>query len=175
MVKKQNEREMQDQDFDEDEDEEDSIKGRYLAFRVHEEDYGIEIQYVTEIVGIQKIAAVPDMPEFIKGVINLRGQVIPVMDIRIRFRLPLKEYNERTCVIVVNYDDHPIGLVVDSVNEVTSIPEDSVCEPPRVAHNESARYIRGIGKVGDEVRIILDVSKLLYGNDVEAVAQVANS
>ncbi len=170
VSKKTNERELQDSEWDE--EEEDSMKGRYLAFRVHEEDYGIEIQYVTEIVGIQKIAAVPDMPDFIKGVINLRGQVIPVMDIRTRFRMPPKEYNERTCVIVVNYDENPIGLVVDSVNEVTSIPESSVCEPPRVAHSESARYVRGIGKVGDEVRIILDVSKLLYGTETEAVAQL---
>ncbi|WP_141736737.1 chemotaxis protein CheW [Oligoflexus tunisiensis] len=148
------------------------MKGRYLGFRVHGEDYGIEIQYVTEIIGIQKIAAVPEMPDFIKGVINLRGQVIPVMDVRTRFRMPFQEYNERTCVIVVNHDEHPIGLVVDSVNEVTSIPEENVCEPPRVAHNESARYIRGIGKVGDEVRIILDVSKLLYGSEAEALAQM---
>jgi purine-binding chemotaxis protein CheW len=172
VTKKVSERELHDDDWDE--DEEDSMKGRYLAFRVHEEDYGIEIQYVTEIVGIQKIAAVPDMPDFIKGVINLRGQVIPVMDIRTRFRMPPKDYNERTCVIVVNYDEHPIGLVVDSVNEVTNIPDDNVCEPPRVAQNESARYIRGIGKVGDEVRIILDVSKLLYGAEAEAVAQISN-
>ncbi|WP_218110122.1 chemotaxis protein CheW [Oligoflexus tunisiensis] len=170
VTKKTSEREHLDDDWDE--DEEDSMKGRYLAFRVHEEDYGIEIQYVTEIVGIQKIAAVPEMPDFIKGVINLRGQVIPVMDIRTRFRMPPQEYNERTCVIVVNYDEHPIGLVVDSVNEVTSISEENVCEPPRVAYNESARYIKGIGKVGDEVRIILDVSKLLYGAEAEALAQM---
>jgi purine-binding chemotaxis protein CheW len=173
VTKKNMERELLDEEWDE--EEEDSMKGRYLAFRVHEEDYGIEIQYVTEIVGIQKIAAVPDMPDFIRGVINLRGQVIPVMDIRTRFRLPPKDYNERTCVIVVNYDEHPIGLVVDSVNEVTNIPEANVCEPPRVAQNESARYIRGIGKVGDEVRIILDVSKLLYGTDADAVAQLSAS
>jgi purine-binding chemotaxis protein CheW len=170
VAKKTNERELQDDEWDE--EEEDSMKGRYLSFRVHEEDYGIEIQYVTEIVGIQKIAAVPDMPDFIRGVINLRGQVIPVMDIRTRFRMPSKDYNERTCVIVVNYDEHPIGLVVDAVNEVTNIPDESVCEPPRVAHNESARYIRGIGKVGDEVRILLDVSKLLYGTEAEALLQM---
>ena len=168
MSKRVIERELGEEEFDE--EEEDSMKGRYLAFRVHEEDYGIEIQYVTEIVGIQKIAAVPDMPDFIRGVINLRGQVIPVMDIRTRFRLPSREYNERTCVIVVNYDEHPIGLVVDSVNEVSSIPDANICEPPRVAHNESARYIRGIGKVGEEVRIILDVSRLLYGAQPESLS-----
>jgi purine-binding chemotaxis protein CheW len=173
VTKKSNERELQDEEWDE--EEEDSMKGRYLAFRVHEEDYGIEIQYVTEIVGIQKIAAVPDMPDFIKGVINLRGQVIPVMDIRTRFRMPAQDYNERTCVIVVNYDEHPIGLVVDSVNEVTNIPDENVCEPPRVAHNESARYIRGIGKVGDEVRILLDVSKLLYGTEAESLMQMTGT
>lgn len=164
-LNKKNIRSTQDEDFDLD-DEEDSLKDRYLSFRVADEEYGIEIQFVTEIVGIQKISAVPEMPDFIKGVINLRGQVIPVMDVRTRFHMPYREYNERTCVIVVSINEHFVGLVVDAVKEVTSMPESSISEAPRVARSESARYIKGIGKIGDDVKILLDVQKLVSEIDV---------
>lgn len=162
---KKHERAQNDDDFDDGEDE-DSMKDRYLSFRVGEEEYGIDIQYVTEIVGIQKISAVPEMPDYIKGVINLRGQVIPVMDVRIRFHMPAQSYNERTCVIVVHINENFVGLVVDAVKEVASLPQDSICEAPKVARSESAQYIKGIGKVGDDVKIILDVYKLLTDSEV---------
>lgn len=167
---KKNERQHLDDEFDG--EEEDSLKDRYLAFRVAEEEYGIEIQYVTEIVGIQRISAVPEMPEFIKGVINLRGQVIPVMDVRTRFHMPFRDYSERTCVIVVNIQENFVGLVVDAVKEVTTMPEESISEAPRIARSESARYIKGIGKIGEEVKILLDVSKLLTDSDREQLSQV---
>src|SRR6478735_2653551 len=138
------------------ESDEDSMIDRYLAFRIGDEDYGIAIQFITEIVGIQKIAAIPDMPDFIRGVINLRGQVIPVMDVRTRFRLPMRNYDERTCVIVVQIDQQSIGLVVDAVNEVTHIPQDAISPPPLAARNERSHYIQGIGKVADDVKILLD-------------------
>lgn len=167
LVKKNN-RNVQEDDYDLD-DEEDSLKDRYLSFRVADEEYGIEIQFVTEIVGIQKISAVPEMPDFIKGVINLRGQVIPVMDVRTRFHIPFRDYNERTCVIVVSINEQFVGLVVDAVKEVTSLPESNISEPPRVARSESARYIKGIGKIGDEVKILLDVQKLLTEMECERI------
>lgn len=147
--------------------EEDTMKDMYLTFRLGDEDYGIEIRYVTEIVGIQRITEVPDMPHFIKGVVNLRGQVIPVMDVRLRFSMDVRDYDERTCVVVVNLRDSLIGLVVDTVNEVRTIPEDNVSPPPKVASTESTRYIHGMGKVGDEVKILLDVSRLLFEDELE--------
>ncbi len=140
---------------------EDTQKDKYLTFRLADEDYGIEICHVTEIIGIQKITKVPDMANFIRGVINLRGKVIPVMDVRARFRLPPREYDERTCVIVVNVNDQDIGLVVDRVNEVVDIPVDQVEPPPLSSQSPSTRYIRGIGKMGDSVKILLDGEKLL--------------
>lgn len=100
--------------------EEDTLKGRFLTFRLANEDYGLEIRYVTEIIGIQKITEVPDMPCFVKGVINLRGKVIPVMDVRARFSLPERDYDERTCIVVVNVEEKSVGLVVDKVNDVAS-------------------------------------------------------
>lgn len=140
---------------------EDSQKGKFLTFRIDREDYGLEIRHVTEIIGIQKITEVPDMADFVRGVINLRGKVIPVIDVRARFHLPPREYDERTCIIVVHVRDLAVGLVVDKVNEVADIPESQIEPPPRTS-SPSGRYIQGIGKIGSEVKIILDASKLLY-------------
>ena len=140
---------------------EDTQKDKYLTFHLADEDYGIEIRFVTEIIGIQKITKVPDMAHFIKGVINLRGKVIPIMDVRARFGLPSREYDERTCVIVVNVKEQDIGLVVDRVNEVADIPEAQVEPPPNTSQSQTTRYIRGIGKMGDAVKVLLDAEKLL--------------
>lgn len=153
-----------------DEEEEDSQKDKYLTFRIGYEDFGIEIVFVTEIVGMQKITEVPDMPDFVKGVINLRGRVIPVIDVRTRFKLEPREYDDRTCVIVVNIDDTAIGLIVDTVNEVINIPEDQVSPPPSVQSGDSGRYIRGMGKVEEEVKILLDVNKLLHEEEMKEMA-----
>lgn len=152
-----------------DDEDEDTQKGKYLTFTVGSEDYGIEIRCVTEIIGIQKITDVPDMPGYIKGVINLRGKVIPVMDVRLRFRMPERAYDDRTCIVVVNVNDASVGLVVDTVREVADIPDTQIELPPEVAEASSQRYIQGLGKVGDEVKILLDVEKLLRREDVEAL------
>ncbi len=150
-----------------DEEEEDSQKDKYLTFHIANEDYGIEIAYVTEIVGIQTITEVPDMPNFVKGVINLRGQVIPVIDVRIRFGLQPRAYDDRTCVIVVNINNTSIGLLVDTVNEVLDIPPAQISPPPAIHSGSGGRYIQGMGKVGDTVKILLDVNKLLYDQELE--------
>ena len=153
------------ENLDEDINDENTMEGKFLTFHLAEEDYGIAICYVTEIIGIQRITVVPDMPDFIRGVINLRGRVIPVMDVRIRFGLPAREYDDRTCIIVVNIDDKAIGLVVDKVNEVADIP-DSQIEPPPKAGQHDGNYILGIGKIEDEVKILLDINKLVYEAEV---------
>jgi purine-binding chemotaxis protein CheW len=155
------------------EEEEDSMKNLYLTFRVGEEDFGIEIVYVTEIVGMQNITEVPDMPSFVKGVINLRGQVIPVIDVRLRFKLESRKYDDRTCVIVVNVKDTVIGLIVDTVSEVINIPEEQISPPPKVNRSEARRYIHGMGKVDDEVKILLDVEKLFWESEMEAMTASA--
>jgi len=140
---------------------EDTQKDKYLTFRLADEDYGIEICHVTEIIGIQKITKVPNKANFIKGVINLRGKVIPVMDVRARFSLSPREYDERTCVIVVNVNEQDIGLVVDRVNEVVDIPVTQVEPAPLSSQSKSSHYIRGIGKMGESVKILLDAEKLV--------------
>ncbi|AJF08030.1 chemotaxis protein CheW [Geoalkalibacter subterraneus] len=153
-------------------DAEDTQKDKYLTFHLANEDYGIEIRYVTEIIGIQKITEVPDMPEFVKGVINLRGKVIPVMDVRTRFMLPPLEYNDRTCIIVVNVNGTAVGLVVDEVSEVADIPESNIEPPPRSTRAAASHYIQGMGKIGEDVKILLDVTCLLYD---ESMLQTAGA
>jgi len=153
-------------------EEEDTQKGKFLTFHLAREDYGIEIRHVTEIIGIQKITEVPDMPDFVRGVINLRGKVIPVMDVRTRFRMPPREYDERTCIIVVNVEDKAVGLVVDKVNEVADIPEEQIEPAPSTRQGKGSRYIQGMGKIGDEVKILLDVTTLLYDGGMEQIAGI---
>ena len=151
-------------------DAEDTMKDRYLTFHLAGEDYGIEIQYVTEIIGIQKITDVPDMPEYVKGVINLRGKVIPVMDVRQRFKLEYRHYDERTCIIVVDIDGTPVGLVVDKVQEVLDIPENDVEPPPKSSSASGNNFVQGMGKVGEDVKIILNVKKLLF-DEIESLTE----
>lgn len=153
-------------------DDEDTQKDKYLTFRIGSEDYGIAIANVTEIIGIQSITEIPEMPDYIKGVINLRGKVIPVMDVRIRFKLKPRDYDERTCIIVVEIDGTSVGLVVDRVNEVADIPEDQV-EPPPKSKRKGGGYIQGIGKIGKEVKILLDINKILYEDELETISEAA--
>ena len=145
---------------------EDTLKNMYLTFRLGNEDYGIEIRYVTEIVGMQKITEVPDMPMFVKGVVNLRGQVIPVLDMRLRFNMQSRDYDERTCIIVVNIGGSQVGLVVDTVNEVRNIDDDQISPPPKTAGADTAGYIQGMGKVGESVIILLEGRSLLGSQDI---------
>lgn len=140
----------------------DSMKNRYLTFEVGEEIYGIEILYVTEIVGMQKVTEVPDVPDFVKGVINLRGQVIPVIDIRTRFKIASKVYDDRTCAVVVNVDSVVIGLIVDCVDEVLNIADDHISPPPNISESWSCRFIKGMGRTESRVIILLEVGQLLY-------------
>lgn len=142
--------------------DEDNIEDMYLTFGLGTEEYGIGIVFVTEIVGMQRIMEVPDVPNFIKGVINLRGKVIPVMDVRCRFGMEEKAYTERTVIIVLDIDSTPIGLVVDNVSEVMEIPDGQIDVPPQFGSNrEGAGVIRGLGKQGERVAIILDIKRLV--------------
>ena len=147
---------------------EDTQKGKFLTFCLGNEFYGIEIKYVTEIIGLQPITEIPEMPEYIKGIINLRGKIIPVMDVRLRFRKPFREYNDRTCIVVIDIREVSIGLIVDSVSEVISIPAKEIVAPPSVA-KDGNKYIKGIGKVGNDVKLLLDSDKLLNETDLENI------
>ena len=150
---------------------EDTQKGKFLTFCIGNEYYGIEIKYVTEIIGLQPITEIPEMPEYIKGIINLRGKIIPVMDVRLRFRKPFREYNDRTCIVVIDIREVSIGLIVDTVSEVISIPDEEIVAPPNMA-KEGNKYIKGIGKVGSDVKLLLDSDKLLDETDLENLSEL---
>lgn len=151
--------------------EEDTQKGRYLTFALGKETYGIEIMFVTEIIGIQAITELPELPEYIRGIINLRGKIIPVMDVRLRFKKEFREYNDRTCIVVVEIKELSIGLIVDSVAEVLSISEQDIAPPPQLM-NQNNKYIKNIGKVGNDVKLLLDCEKLLTDNELEDLSEV---
>jgi len=141
--------------------EEDTQKDRYLSFRIAKEDYALEIKYVTEIIVMQRITEVPNTPSYIKGVINLRGRVIPVIDVRERFHLAARDYDDRTCIVVVSVSEIAVGLIVDTVNEVLDIPADMVDPPPAAYSGIESSYISGMGKVGRKVKILLDARNVL--------------
>ncbi|ABA87806.1 scaffold protein CheW associated with MCPs of class 36H [Syntrophotalea carbinolica DSM 2380] len=140
---------------------EDTMKDKFLTFWIADEEYGMGIEHVIEIIGVQKITKVPDMPHFIKGVINLRGRVIPVVDVRIRFGLSEREYDERTCIVVIQVNDQTTGMIVDRVNEVSNIPQDKIEKSHSGDMAATDSYILGIGKTGDSVKILLDMDKFM--------------
>ena len=146
-------------------DDEDTQKDKFLTFKIGKEDYAIEIKFVNEIFGIQNITKVPNVRDYIKGIINLRGMIVPVIDIRNRFKLEQVEYDDRTCIIVVNYNGLPIGLIVDEVSEVLNLAENQIAPPPQTNKGTHSRFIQGIGKDGEDVKIILNIRKLLYDED----------
>ncbi len=152
--------------------DEDTLKDRYLTFHLGKESYGLEIRHVTEIIVLQEITKVPDLPEFIIGVVNLRGHVISVMDMRKRFHLESREYDDRTCIVVVNLKDITMGLLVDTVNEVLSIPEEQVDPPPKTHSGIKSSYIMGMGKVEKQVKILLDIEQILQAEELEQIEQV---
>lgn len=138
--------------------EEDTQKDRFLTFGIESENYGIEVEYVTEIIGMQDVTEVPSMPHYIKGIINLRGKIIPVMDVSLRFGKKEKIYDDRTCIIVMDKQDLTIGLIVDKVCEVSRIQETTF--PP--CHEKGNNYfIKGIGNVESGIKLLIDWDKLL--------------
>jgi purine-binding chemotaxis protein CheW len=144
-------------------EDEDSIEDMYLTFEVETEEYAVCIESVTEIVTNQRIIPAPDMPTYITGVINLRGKVVPLMDIRLRFGLPKKNYDDRTCIIVVEIDEIPTGLMVDRVKDVLEIPKEKI-EPPK--YGKGGGVIEGMGKREEQVSFIISLPKLLTANNI---------
>ncbi len=159
-----------------DDDDENTQHNKYLLFQLGNEAYGLNIMTVTDIIELQKITKVPDLPAHIKGVINLRGRVIPVMDLRLRFGMEAREYDDRTCIIIVGLEQGSIGFIVDTVSEVQDITENQIDSPPSFkSTSQKERYIRGLGKVNDQVKIILDVSKIVGDADFPDDNQLAES
>ncbi len=149
--------------------------GKYLTFKLADESYGIGILKVKEIIGMMAITTVPRTPDFVKGVINLRGKVIPIVDLRLKFSMGTIPYDDRTCIIVVEIDSESgtilIGIVVDSVSEVMNISENEIEDTPAFGTNLNTDYILGIAKTEDGVKILLNIDKVLSSQDLETVSR----
>ena len=150
---------------------------KYLTFSLAGEEYGIGILKIKEIIGMMPITTVPRTPEFVKGVINLRGKVIPVMDLRLRFGMEEMDYTERTCIVVVeiegNSDTVMIGVVVDSVSEVLNIKGEDVEETPTFGAKLNTDYIFGIAKMEGGVKILLDIDQVLSEDEISSLDEAA--
>ncbi|SLM33079.1 Chemotaxis protein CheW [Desulfamplus magnetovallimortis] len=153
-------------------------EGKYLTFSLAGEEYGIGILQVKEIIGMMPITSVPRTPNFVKGVINLRGKVIPVIDLRLRFGIEESEYTERTCIIVVeisgNHGDMVIGIVVDSVSEVLNIKAEHIEPAPSFGASLDSEYILGMAKLEGGVKILLDINKVLGSDDISILEKTAS-
>ena len=146
--------------------------GKYLTFVLAEEFYGLEILKVREIIGLMPITAVPRMPNFMKGVINLRGKVIPVIDLRLKFEMPEADHTEETCIIVVRVGEVEIGVLVDRVSEVLNIGGADIEDAPSFGTQVNTDFILGMGKAGNRVTILLDIARVLTQGDVAEMASV---
>jgi len=148
----------------------DARAGKYLTFHLANEEFGIRVLKVREIMGLQEITAVPQTPSHIKGVINLRGKVVPVIDLRLKFGLPIAEYTQRTCIIVTQVQGESssvlMGIVVDGVSEVLNLTGPEIEDTPDFGEEISGRYLLGMAKIKGKVKILLDIDKVLTAQEV---------
>ncbi|MBC2735178.1 MAG: purine-binding chemotaxis protein CheW [Desulfobacteraceae bacterium] len=155
----------------------DSLAGKYLTFILDNEEYGIALLKVKEIIGMMPITTVPQTPEYVKGVINLRGKVIPVSDLRLRFGMSAASYTDRTCIIVVEIQGEAatiqIGIVVDAVSEVMNIKAEEVEEAPSFGTKVETDYILGMANMDGQVKILLDIDRVLTDDAMAKVPQAA--
>lgn len=154
------------------ENDEDTLNNRYLTFSVENEMYGIEIRHVMEINGIQNITEMPEMPDYVKGIINLRGKIVPVMDIRLRFGKEPRQYDDRTCIIVIDFNGILVGLVVDAVAEVCDIHNENISERPNLGTRGSRGFVKNIGKINSNVILLLDCAKLLSSDEFDMLNEI---
>lgn len=152
--------------------------GKYLVFHLGREHFGIRVVNVREIMGMLDITAVPHTPHYVKGVFNLRGKVVPVIDLRLRFQMPPIEYGPRTCIIVVSLEIKdetvPMGLIVDGVSEVVNIAEGDIEAPPDFGRGLDTSYLLGIAKIRGEVRMLLDIDRALQLENCEGLLQLGS-
>lgn len=147
------------------------MDGKYLTFYTEQQLFGVPIADVVQIVGIQEITEVPEFPSYAKGIINLRGTIIPVIDVRLRFGKEEREYDERTCIIVtLIQDSYVVGFIVDAVDAVTNIDDENISEPPKVAGDYSGSYLTGIARHEGRVVLLMDTQRLLSDEMVNSLA-----
>ncbi len=142
----------------------DDLQGRFLTFYINDTIYGIELLNVIEIISVQHATRIPSVPEYIKGIINLRGKVVPVIDVRLKLKQPERAYDEKTCIIVVVIEDMQVGLIVDRVSEVVTIDQGELADPPSIGNSSSEKYLQSIATVGDKVVLNIDCRKFFHSD-----------
>lgn len=154
----------------------DTQQDKYVTFKSGNEYFALKIQYVNEIIVFQEITEVPESEDYIKGLINLRGKIIPVIDVRIRFKQEPIEYTDRTCIIVISVKDTVVGLIVEQIAEVVEITDENILPPPSasIGHEDKTqnKYVYGVGKVGESVKLLLDPDRLLKDEDLTVLEQI---
>ncbi|WP_324825176.1 chemotaxis protein CheW [Sinanaerobacter sp. ZZT-01] len=145
------------------------MDGKYLTFWTESQIFGIPIADVVQIVGIQEITSMPEFPNYAKGVINLRGSIIPVIDVRLRFNKPEMPYNERTCIVVTNIKENLIGFIVDEVDEVVKIEAEQISKPPQLAseRSDAQTNLEGIGKLNGKIVLLINTEALLSDETID--------
>ncbi len=138
-----------------------TTENQFLFFDIASGEYGVEITFVKEIIKVCSITKVPHTPSYVKGIINLRGDIIPVVSVRERFDIENIPYDERTCIIVLDFEGDSVGLIVDCVNEVLYIDTENITPPPSEKHGYSNKHIKSIGRTEDSIKQIIDLSKIL--------------
>ncbi|MBD5156543.1 MAG: purine-binding chemotaxis protein CheW [Butyrivibrio sp.] len=153
------------------EEGEDAQTGKFMTFQTGKEYFGISISYVKEIIPMQPITAIPEVEDYIKGLINLRGKIIPVIDVRVRFKMDPTEYTDRTCIIVIDVKSTVLGLIVERIAEVDTILDDDIVPPPALGKkdNEQRKYVYGLARTGDTVKLLLDPDKLIKQDALDAI------
>lgn len=140
----------------------DDLMGRFLTFYIGDTIYGVELLHVLEIISIQAITSVPKVPNYIKGIINLRGKIVPVVDVRLKLGKEEREYDERTCIIVVSIDEMSVGLIVDRVSEVVDIDNVGLSAPPELSSSSTNQYLSSIAKIEDKVILNIDLERFFF-------------
>jgi len=153
--------------------EDDSQKGKFMTFQIGKEFFGISISYVNEIIAMQPIAAIPEVEDYVKGLVNLRGKIIPVIDVRVRFKMEPCEYTDRTCIIVIDVKTITVGLIVEKIAEVDTIMDDDIVPPPSLARKEHEhnKYVYGLARTGDTVKLLIDPEKLIKQEEQETAVE----
>ena len=146
-----------------------------VGFQLGNEEYGIDILKVQEINRVTDITKIPQSPDFVEGVINLRGNIIPIIDLRKRFCMPEREHDRQTRIVVGEIDDRTVGFIVDAVSEVIRLPLNTVEPPPPIVSGEKAGYIKGVGKLEDRLLMLLDIDKILTGSEKERLFEAAEA
>lgn len=143
----------------------DDLNGRFITFYLNDAVYGIELLHVVELINMQAITEVPNLPKYIRGVVNLRGKILPVVDARLKLAMPEREYDDKTCIIVLTIDEIMVGLIVDRISDVVAIEQENIAKHQKLGDSKNTTYLKFVSKVGDRIIYNLDCRRFILNDD----------